>query len=160
MPGFNPTVTQGNLNRVATHITSARYPGLNVTAGYMAKSLAVVTFEGPFTDQEPTATGIVSSPKPYVPGQVVINLLRSQILAGLWMNQVQADTYLGTVVIYPDSNVFPEVALSETSITEIDPGAFDGMDPTVKVTVRGIFYINANLWAALTGPAGVPTLSA
>jgi hypothetical protein len=124
----------------------------------MGKSLAVATFEGPFTDQIETATGIVNSPKPFVMGHIVVSLLRSQILASLWIAQVQAGTYLGTVVAYPDSNVFPPISLTNASITEIDPGAFDGMDPAVKVTIKGTFYINANLWAALTGPAGAPTV--
>jgi hypothetical protein len=158
MAGFNPLVTQGNLNRVATHVVVASYPGLSVNAGYMGKSLAVVTLEGPFTDQIETATGIVNSPKPFVMAQIVVSLLRSQIVASSWIAQAQAGTYLGTVVAYPDSNVFPPIALTNASIIDIDPGAFDGMDPTTKATVKGTFYINANLWASLTGPAGAPTV--
>jgi hypothetical protein len=153
--GFNPTVPQGNLNRVATHLVVPTNPQLNATAGYMGKGLAVVTFEGPFTVQEETATGLVNSPKPFVMGQIVVNLLRTQVLCGLWIAQVQASTAIGAVVAYSDSGVFPPVTLNNASITEWEPGAFDGMDPVTKFTMKGIFYVNANLWAALTGPAGL-----
>lgn len=154
MAGFPPLTNQGNLNRVAGHVVVANYTSLNATASNLSKSLLSVTFEGPFTDQIKTATGVVNSPEPFVMAQVTINLLRSQSLAAAWMAQVQANTYLGQVTIYPDSTVFPSIVISEASITDLDPGAFDGMDPTTKVTVKGVFDINANLWAGLTGSAG------
>jgi hypothetical protein len=151
MAGFPPLSAQGNLNRVATHVVVVSQPQLNANASFLGKSLAVATFEGPFTNQIETATGIVNSPKPFVMAQIVLNLLRSQSLSGLWISQVQSGTYLGTVIAYPDSTVFPAIQLTNASVTEIDPGAFDGADPAVKVTVKGTFYINASLWGALTG---------
>ena len=154
MAGFPPLTAQGNLNRVATHIVVVSQPQLNANAANLGKSLAVVTFEGPFTDQIETATGIVNSPKPFVMGQIVISLLRTQGLSAAWVTQLEAGSYLGTVVAYPDSNVFPAISLSNASITELDPGAFDGADPIVKATVKGTFYINSGLWAGLTGSAG------
>jgi hypothetical protein len=154
MAGFPPLTVQGNLNRVATHIVVAAYPYLNANASYLGKSLAVCTFEPPFTDQIETATGIVNSPKPFVMSTIVISLLRSQSLAAAWLGQVQANSYLGAVTAFPDSSVFPAIALTNASITELDPGAFDGMDPVTKVTVKGTFLLNASLWAALTGSSG------
>jgi hypothetical protein len=152
--GFNPQTTQGNLNRVATHIVVPTFPQLNANAGYMSKGLAVVTFEPPFVEQIETATGIVNSPRPFVMGQIVINLLRSQILANAWTLQVQANATIGTVLAFPDSNTLVPFSLSNASIYDLDPGAFDGVDPTFKVTLKGTFYINAAMWATLTGPAG------
>jgi hypothetical protein len=152
--GFNPQTTQGNLNRVATHIVVPSFPQLNANAGYMSKGLAVMTFDPPFVEQIETATGIVNSPKPFVMGQIVINLLRSQSLANVWITQAQAQATLGTILAFPDSSTFEPLALSNASIYDFDPGAFDGVDPTVKVTIKGTFYINAAMWAALTGPAG------
>lgn len=158
MSGFAPLTVQGNLNRVSAHVVVASYSGLSANASYMGKSLVSVTFEGPFTDQPETATGIVNSPKPFVMAQIVMSLLRSQILANQWVAQAQANTYLGTVDVYSDSNVFGPISLTNASITEIDPGAFDGVDPVVKITMKGTFYVNANLWASQTGPAGAPTV--
>jgi hypothetical protein len=154
MAGFAPLTVQGNLNRVATHIVVVSQPQLSANASYLGKSLAVVTFEGPFTDQIETATGIVNSPKPFVMSQIVISLLRSQALSALWVAQAVVGTYLGTVIAYPDSSVFPPISLTNCSVTEIDPGAFDGMDPVTKATVKGTFYLNASLWAPLTGSSG------
>ena len=149
MAGFNPMAIQGMLNRVRPHIVVPDFPQLNATASYMSKSLAQLTFDGPFVDQIPTATGIVNSPAAFVMAQIVINLLRSQSLATLWIAQAQVEATIGTVVIHSDSTVFPALTLSDCSIIEADPGAYDGMDPTTKITVKGTFYTNSFLWAAV-----------
>lgn len=142
-----PNVLQGYLNRVLTHIVVPDYLGLSVTAPYMSKSLAVFTFEDDFVDQVPTATGLVNSPRPYVISQVVINLLRSQALAAAWLAQSQVASQIGTVNVYPDSTVLPYLSLANCSIINVDPGAFDGTDPTFKLTVKGIYYTNVELWS-------------
>lgn len=147
---LNPLIDQGSLNKVLTHIIVPENPQLTVTASYMAKSQAVLTFDGPFTEQIGTATGIVNSPQPYVMAQVVISLLRSQAVSGLWIAQTQASAEIGPVTVYPDSDAFPPITLADCSIIEVDPGAFDGADPTTKVTVKGVFYTNAALWVGLS----------
>jgi len=147
MSAFAPLTAQGLLNRVRTHIVVPGNTSLNATAAYMGKSQAVLTFEGPFVQQPETATGIVNSPQPYVMAQIVLSLLRSQALAALWIAQAQSDSTLGNVVAYSDSANFPSVTLANCSITEVDPGAFDGVDPTTKVTIKGVFYTNSSMWA-------------
>jgi hypothetical protein len=151
MAGFNPLATQGNLNRIITQVVVAQYGQLNVNAGYMSKGQAILTLEGPFVEQIGTATGLVNSPMPYVFGQVVINLMRSQALANAWILQAQVNSYLGPVEVWPDSTAFAPITLTNASITAFDPGAFDGQDPTVRVTVRGTYYVNNSLWSSLTG---------
>ena len=148
MAGVNPLITQGLLNRVITAIHVPTFPQLNLSAPYMSKSMVNLTFDGPFTDQIETATGIVNSPKPFVMGQLVLSVLRSQAVSGLWILQVQTASYIGSVTTYSDSTVVPSVILANCSITDIDPGAYDGTDPTTKVTVKGVFYTNALLWAS------------
>lgn len=150
MAGFAPLTSQGVLNRVLVHTIAPSNPQLLVTAPYMSKSMAVLTFDGPFTNQIETATDIVNSPNPYVMGQLVINLLRSQALSSLWLAQVQTASVIGSIVVYPDSPVYPAITLTNSSITDYDPGAFDGQDPTVKVTVKGVFQTNAILWSYAT----------
>lgn len=151
MAGLNPLTSQGNLNRVATHIVVPSFPALQVQPGYMAKSQAVVTFDGPFVQQIGSATGVVNSPEPYVMAQVVISLLRSQSLANLWIVQCTTNATIGTVECYADSTTMQPIQLSNCSIQGYDPGAFDGADPTVRVTVKGTFYTNSSMWASLTG---------
>jgi len=143
----NPLIQQGQLNRVLTHVIVPSFPQLTVTAPYMSKSLAVLTFDGPFVDQIGTATGVVNSPMPYVMAQIVVNLLRSQSVSALWIAQAQLQSVIGSIVAYPDSTVFPPITLANCSLIEIDPGAFDGVDPTVKMTVKGVYYTNSSMWS-------------
>lgn len=155
--GFNPQTQVGNLNRVATHLVVPAFPQLSVTAANMSKSLIQVTFEGPATDQIETATNIVNSPRAFVMATAVVNLLRSQIIsAQAWLLQYQANTQIGLIDIFSDApTTLQSIPMVNCSITEIDPGAFDGQDPTFKATVKGTFYVNAAIWATLTGASVV-----
>ncbi|MHB8406242.1 MAG: hypothetical protein ACYDCJ_12545 [Gammaproteobacteria bacterium] len=149
MSGFNPLAYQGLLNRVLTHVVVTNFQGLNVTASFMSRALTSLTLEGDFTRQEPTATGIVNSPEPFVMGQLVVSILRSQSLASAWLAQMQSSTILGDVVTYSDSTVFPAITLRNCSLISIDPGPYDGQDPTTKITIKGVLPINASLWAGI-----------
>jgi hypothetical protein len=153
--GFNPSVTQGNLNRIATHVVVPNFPQLAASAGYMGKGQAHVSIEGPFVNQIETATGIVNSPKPFVMGQIVISLLRSQSLANAWILQAQSASYIGPVIAYSDSSVFASITLTQCSIIDFDPGPYDGSSPETSVTIKGTFYINSTMWATLTGASGL-----
>ena len=148
MSGSNNIIQQGTLNRLLTNITVASYPALNVTSGYFSKAFSRPSIAGPYTTQIPTGTGIVNSPEPYVMGDFVINLLRTQALSGAWLTQVQLYSVLGTVTGYSDTTTFPSIQLANASVTALDPGAWDGTDPVVSVTVTGVYFINSNLWSA------------
>lgn len=143
----HPLIQQGTLNRVRCSVVVANFTNLNVTAPYMGKQMARLTYEGDFTEQIGTATGGVNSPEPYVWASIAMNLLRTQNLAAQWMAQAQDTTAIGPVTIYSDTSAFPAISLDNASIRNIDPGAFDGSDPVVRVTVRGIFYVNNELWS-------------
>lgn len=145
--GVNPLISQGLLNKVYTSVVVPGNLALNVTASFMAKSQVQVTFDDPFVTQPGTATGVVQCPQPYVGATCVLNLLRSQATSGLWLTQTQANAVLGDVSIYPDSNVYPVITLSSCAIEGVDPGAFDAGDPTVKITIKGIYETNAELWS-------------
>ena len=144
----NPLVQQGLLNRVLTNVIVTSFPQLSVTAPFMSKSLAQLTFEGAAVDQIGTATGVVNSPMPYIMAQVVVNLLRSQPIAALYFAQWQARAVLGSVIVYPDSTVLGPFTLANCSLLDLDPGAFDGQDPTCKATIKGVYYTNASLWSS------------
>lgn len=144
----NPLVSQGTLNRLRASVTVPGNTALNITPAYMGKQFVTVTFEGNFDDLIPTATGGVTSPEPYVMANVSIGLLRTQSLSTSWLTQAKASSDIGNVSIFPDSSAFPEIDLVNCVIQHIDPGAYDGMDPVVRLTIRGIFYINNDLWTA------------
>lgn len=143
----NPLITQGTLNRVRASVVVPSYSSLNIISSFMGKGFVTVTFDGNFSELIATGTGGVSSPEPYIFCNVEVDLLRSQSLASDWLTQGQATSNLGDVHIHSDTSAFDAVQISETQIINIDPGAFDGMNPVVRLHLRGIFYINNNLWS-------------
>lgn len=143
----NPLIQQGSLNKVLTHVIVTELPQLSITAPYMSKALSTVTFEDDFVDQIGTATGLVNSPQPYVMTSVIINMLRSQSLSALWMAQLLVDSQIGPVTVYSDSTVFPKLTLAQCSVKSVEPGPYDGTDPTTKITLRGVYFTNNILWA-------------
>ena len=147
MSGSSSLPALGTLNRALTHLTFADFPTLNVGPANMSKRYAVLNFDGTFVEQLDVAVGTVPSPEPYVMGVVSFDLLKTQSLGASWMTQVQASGTLGTMTVYNDTTTFPSVTLGTTVIRAFDPDALDGMNPVIKVTLRGVFYINANMWA-------------
>ncbi|WP_320533666.1 hypothetical protein [Robbsia andropogonis] len=143
----NPMVTQGTLNRVRTHVVCSDYTSLNVTSSYMGRSFARLAFEGDFNQLIGTGTSAVTSPEPYVFATLTLNLLRTQALSQSWMTQAQSSTSIGDVTAYSDASTFDAVTLSNCVIRSIDPGAYDGTDPVVRVELRGLFYVNDDMWS-------------
>jgi hypothetical protein len=143
----NPQIQQGVLNRVRCSVIVPNFTNLNITASYMGKSFAKVDFEGNFVEQIETGTGAVRSPEPYVMTTVTIGILRSQSLAASWVSQFQTDSYLGPVNVHPDSSAFPIISINDAVIRHLDPGAFDGADPVVRLTLRGTVNINDKMWS-------------
>jgi hypothetical protein len=144
-----PLIPQGQLNRVLTSIFVPSFPLLNVTAAFMSKGQAVLTFDGPSIDQLDTATSYVPSLKPFVYGQLIANIVRSQALTAAYMAQWQSNGLLGNVTIYPDVSLgtgFPPITILNAALLDVDPGAFDGADPTTKLTIRGTFNTNVQIW--------------
>jgi hypothetical protein len=144
----NPQIAQGVLNRVLTALIIPSNTALNITAPYMAKGFAKLEFEGDWTGQVGTGTGIVTSPEPYIMARVTANLLRTQALSASWVAQGQQATFIGQVNVHSDTSVFPVASITDASIFTLDPGAFDGTDPVVRLVLRGSFPINAALWSA------------
>ncbi len=142
----NPQIAQGTLNRLRCHVTIPGYTNLNNSPAYMGKSFAKVTFDGDFDKLIETATGAVTSPEPYVLATVEVGVLRTQALSAAWMAQAQNISDLGNVSIFPDSIVYPEIDLSNCVLRHLDPGAFDGTDPVVRLTLAGVLYVNNGLW--------------
>ncbi|GGA00482.1 hypothetical protein [Dyella caseinilytica] len=139
-------VPQGVLNRLRCNIVVSNNLALNITAPYMGKNLARIAFSGKFVTKEPTATGYVNSPEPYVMASISVELLRPQVLSAAWIAQAQLYGDIGPVTIYSDASTFPALTAYETSIGDIDPGAFNGMDPVVRLTLEGKFPANSQLW--------------
>lgn len=143
----NTFVAQGTLNRLRAAVTIPNYSNLNITSGYMGKQFVTVSFDGDFNNLIPTGTGAVTSPEPYVLATVTVSILRTQALAASWVAQYQNITDIGAVSVFPDSAAYPEIDLVNCVIKHLDPGAFDGLDPVVRLTLHGVMYINNGMWS-------------
>ena len=143
----NTFVAQGTLNRIRCSIVFANFPGLQITASYMGKSMASVTFNDNFVDQIKTATGTVISPEPYVMTSVAVNLLRTTPLGAAWLAQLKDTGSLGPATIYSDTNAFPDIDLVNVTVSGFNPAAYDGTDPAIHLGLQGVFYVNNSLWS-------------
>lgn len=139
-------VSQGTLNRLRCQVMVPNFPALNITAPYMGKSFARISFQGKYNDLLPTATGAVTSPEPYVLATISVGLLRPQALSTAWLLQAQLLGDIGPVTIWSDTSVWPALTSYSTVIGDIDPGAYDGTDPVVRLTLDGVFPLNSTLW--------------
>lgn len=142
----NPLVTQGTLNRVRCSIIVPNYTTMNIASYNMGKTYATIEFDTDYVHQHETATGVVNSPEPYVMATISVGILRTQALADVWLTQAQTTSVLGPVTIHSDTSAFSAIPLTDAVIRKLDPGAFDGTDPVAKLTLRGVFYINNDLW--------------
>lgn len=148
MATTNPMIAQGTLNRVRTSVVIPGNTALNVSASNMGKQMARTTVEGNISDLIATATGGVESDEPYVFVTVSISLLRTQALGQAWVNQMLATGGIGSVTLYSDTAMLDALNLNSTVIQSVDFGAWDGTDPVTRVTLRGIWNVNNNLWSA------------
>ncbi len=142
----NPLVAQGTLNRVRCSIIVPSDTSLNVDSSYMGKSFASISFDGDFSGQIETGTGVVNSPEPYVMADISVGLLRTQALSNSWLNQAKKTAIIGQIIIHSDSAAFAPISLASCIISTIDPGTYDGTDPVVKLTLKGVFYLNEDMW--------------
>ena len=145
----NPAIPQGTLNRLKSSVVVPGNSALNITSSYMSKQFVSIAFEGAFDNNIQTGTGTVTSPEPFVMATITVGILRTQPLASAWKVQSETLCDLGNVSVFPDvaSGTFPEYDLVNCTIQHIEPAAFDGVDPVVRVVIRGTYYINNSLWA-------------
>lgn len=143
----HPLVDQGTLNRIRSSVVVPNYTNLNANAENMGQNFVSVSLNGDLAQLIKTATGGVPSPEPYVEASITVDLLRTQSLSADWLNQAKSDSSIGEIVVHPDSKAFPKMEFHTGVIQHIDPGAFDGQDPVVKVSLSGIFYLNDSLWS-------------
>lgn len=145
---INTATSQGTLNRLRASITVTDNPDLNVTSDYLGAGGISVAPSGNVTDFINTMTGRVTSPVPYIPVEVTINMLRTQTLGAAWYNQALSNSLLGAVTITPDVTTFPNISLRNCGITSLPTQSYAGTDPSFDIVVSGYMIINSELWAA------------
>jgi hypothetical protein len=144
----NPQVVQGTLNRLLANVVYADFPQLNVTAPYLAKEAISISFDGDTSQLIGTLTGAVTSPEPYVYGTVTMHLLRTQALGNAYKTQIEQNTTLGSVNVIPDTTALSPFQLNNCVLMSLNETAFDGNTAGLVVRLRGVYSINAALFAA------------
>jgi hypothetical protein len=142
----NPNVNQGTLNRLRGSITIPDNTALNITAAYLGKEGISLSFDGAANTVIDTMTGVVQSPEPYQRVTVAAHLLKSQSLANLWKQQVEANVLLGSLTIKSDAQTMDPYQISNGAVVNVSPLKFDGTDAGWIIILSGIYYVNSQLW--------------
>jgi len=144
----NNLIQQGTLNRLLASVVYADFTQLNVTSGYLAKEAISIGFEGDTSMLIGTLTSAVTSPEPYMFGTVTIHLLRTQALGDAYKQQIETNTTMGSVTIYPDTQALSPFQLNNCVLQSIQETAFDGNQAGLVVRLRGVYNINSTMYAA------------
>lgn len=142
----NPIVAQGTLNRLLGSVTIPNFPSLNVTAPYLSKEGIRITFQGETTLYLNSMTGAVTSPEPYMLGEITINLLKTQSLGTLYKSQMEFASLIGNVTVRSDSaslGIYQFVNCSIKSVRELD---FAGTTAVFPVVLGGYYLLNSSLY--------------
>lgn len=145
---INSGTSQGTLDRLRGSITVTDIPDLNVTSDYLGVGGITVAPSGNVTDFINTMTGRVTSPVPYIPVEITINLLRTQSLGAAWFAQAQSNSLLGAITITPDVTTFPNIQVRNCGIATLPSQSYAGTDPSFDIVVSGYMIVNSELWAA------------
>jgi len=143
----NPQIQQGTLNRLLASVVYADFTQLNVTSGYLAREAISLSFDGDTSLLIGTLTGAVTSPEPYIYGTVTMHLLRTQALGEAYSQQIRTNTTLGSVTVFPDTQVLQPFQLNNCVLMSIQETAFDGTQAGLVVRLRGVYNINSTLFA-------------
>ena len=143
----NPLIPQGLLNRVRGSVVIPAFPNLNITASYVALDGISLDIDDDGTDQLKTMTGIVNSPSPYVMATVTVHVLKTQALGEAWAQQFQSNGQIGRVVVHTDTPVLTQYRVHNCSLLKPQPGAMNGTNPSLILTIRGTYNVNDYIWS-------------
>jgi hypothetical protein len=141
----NPLVDQGQLNLLKANVTWADFGQLNVTPPYLDKSGITLRLETPSTTQHDTMTGLVQSPQPYIRVALYLPLLKTQPLSDSYKTQMEENAIIGDGTVYPDVDAgLSPYQLGNMAIIDVGELNFGGTTPLWGVTLRGVYYVNAD----------------
>jgi|SRR5215472_16204890 len=142
----NPLIAQGTLNRLRASVVWTSFPQLNVTASFLGREGVRLALEGETTTFINTMTGAVTSPEPYMPVSLVMNLLKTQSLSSLYKQQMELNALLGDGTVRPDSITLPPYGIINCAIQSVRELNFSGEDAGFAVTIRGYYPVNSSLF--------------
>jgi hypothetical protein len=140
----NPRIEQGSLNRLLASVVFAEFGYLNVTSPFLAKEAISIAFEGDTSQLIGTLTGAVTSPEPYIFATVTMHILRTQALGAAYKLQIENNTTMGSVNVYPDTKGFPPFQFDTCVLQSMQDIQLDGNQPGLIIKLRGVYRINAS----------------
>ena len=143
----NPHVPQGLLNRARASVVFPANPTLNITADYVVEEGISLDIDEDGTDQIKTMTGVVNSPAPYVLATATIHVLKTQALGESWAQQFQSNSQIGRMVIHTDATTLSQYRIHNCSLLKPQPGAMNGKNASLILTIRGVYNINDYIWS-------------
>ena len=139
-------IPQGTVNKLRGSISFPDFPAINITSPYLGTEMIKVTFSGETTTIIQTATGIITSPEPYMLVEISAHVLRTNGLAGAITNQLKASSTVNTAVVRSDVSTESDVTVLNASITGLGEVHMDGKNPAQMITFKGYWPINSNLF--------------
>jgi len=136
----------GVLNRLRASVTYSSFPQLNVTSGFLTTEGIRLALEGNATDLLPAMVSLVSSPAPYLAASVTMSIVRSSSLAQLYKLQIEDDTLMGLVTIFPDTDVLNPFVLNNVALESVREMAMAGLEAAMVVTARGYYNVNTGFF--------------
>ena len=147
MASGNPLVPQGLLNRVRGSVVFPSNSTLSITAPYLAAEGISLEIDEDGTEQMKTITGVVNSPAAYVLATATIHVLKTQALGEAWAQQFQSNSQIGRMVIHTDSSALSQYRIHNCSLLKPQPGAMNGTNPSLILTIRGTYNVNDYIWS-------------
>ena len=69
-------------------------------------------------------------------------------MGNAYKTQIETNTTMGSVTVYPDSTTLSPFQLNNCVLQSVQEVAFDGSQAGLIVRLRGVYNINASLFAA------------
>jgi hypothetical protein len=142
----NPLVPLGNLNRVLASVVFDAFPQLNVSASNTGSDGISLSFDGAATTMIDVMTGMVTSPEPYLPANLMLHLLRTQYLATAYQAQFVISTLIQDCLITPDSAQLAQYPLVNCALIGVRELPFAGKDAGFVISIKGTYYINSAMY--------------
>jgi len=117
-----------------------------VTSGFLTTEGIRLALEGNATDLLPAMVSLVSSPAPYLAASVTMSIVRSSSLAQLYKLQIEDDTLMGLVTIFPDTDVLNPFVLNNVALESVREMAMAGLEAAMVVTARGYYNVNTGFF--------------
>lgn len=134
------------MNRAATGLVVLSDPTLNIGIDDLGEDMITFSPQGNVTEMLPVATGLISSPNPYLAMTISFVLNKNSPVCQRWLNKIQTDSYLGNIVGSPDATSLAKIVVQGASIMTQEQAVYNGKTPGIGFTVQGIEPINTDLF--------------